>query len=154
MTLVPRVPRSVRNNNPGNLERNGITWAGFMPLDHMTADQRAEQRFCVFSSPKYGFRALAIVLRTYRYTHACYNIDQIIKRFAPAVENATDAYIAAVALAMNVDPDEPLDLSKPDQLIELCRAISKHEAGGWFFNEDDLLGGVDMALYPTTRVVA
>ena len=38
-------PRSVRNNNPGNILRNNIAWDGLQAPDQMTPDQQAEDKF-------------------------------------------------------------------------------------------------------------
>lgn len=142
------VPRNVRNNNPGNIERNSIQWAGLDP------NPSGEPRFCVFVTPMMGFRALAVLLRTYKSAHGCDTIDKIITRFAPPVENVTDAYIAAVALGTGIDPDAVLDLDDPKVLSSLCKAIATRESGGqWLFDNRDLGAGVDLALYPSVRGV-
>lgn len=153
MTLT-RLVRNARNHNPGNI-RVGSQWAGLMPADQMNPDQQAEKDFCVFVNPMMGFRALAVLLRTYRYKHQLDTISKIIGRFAPPIENVTDAYIARVALDINVDPDQSLDLNDPQTLTSLCRAIAVRESGGaWMFDVKDLGGGVDLALYPSVRGVA
>lgn len=148
------LPRSVRNANPGNIERGSATWAGLLPFDQMDSDQRGEQRFCVFVNAKYGFRALAVLLRTYKLKHECDTVRKIIKRFAPPNENATDAYVKAVSQGTGFDPDKVLDFDDPATLIALSRAIATHEAGGWFFEPADLAAGVDLALYPSVKGVA
>jgi hypothetical protein len=151
MSIVPRVVRNVRNNNPGNLE-SGEQWAGLMPPLQMNADQRAEPRFCVFVNATMGFRALAKTLRTYRYTHDLDTISKIVEHYAPPAENVTDAYIAHVALDTGIDPDAQLDLNDAAVLTALCRAIAVREsAGQWLFDAKDLGAGVDLALYPSVR---
>lgn len=152
MTVTP-LARALRNNNPGNIERNRTVWAGMMMPFQMTDDQRAEKRFVVFATPVFGFRALAMVMHTYKEAHGCDTISKIVTRYAPSVENATDAYIAHVALEMNVDPDAVLDLDDPDVMADLCKAIARHESGGWFFDDVDLNAGVAMALHPVVKEV-
>ena len=136
-------PRSVRNFNPGNLERSSIEWLGL-------AEQRGEQRFCVFREARWGFRALALDLFT-SWTKGRKTVRDIVTRFAPPDENDTKAYVDAVAAALKVSPDEALHLDDDTQLSALTRAIAVHEAGGWFFSDEDLEEGVQMAL-PHTEV--
>ena len=75
-------PRGIRNNNPGNIERNATRWAG------MTAEQ-TDPRFVVFTSPEYGFRALARTLLTYQRKYGLLSIEDMIGRWAPPNENDT-----------------------------------------------------------------
>ena len=136
--------RSFRNNNPGNLEA-GDHWQGLMAVSTMTPQQRAETRFAVFSSPKWGFRALAVILLNYQHKHGINTIRGIVERFAPANENNTAAYISAISQGIKRGPDEPLDFTNPATLQGFCKAIAIHEAGSWLFLDDDLVAGVRMA---------
>lgn len=138
-------PRSVRNNNPGNILRTNIAWEGLQAEDAMTSEQRAEDRYCVFKAPKWGFRALALDLDT-KWHRGLHSVRQIISVYAPPNENDTDAYIAAVCRMMGVGPDDRLQLDDPAQLASFCRAIAVHEAGGWMFSDADLAEGVRLAL--------
>jgi hypothetical protein len=89
-------PRAVRNQNPGNINA-GESWEGLMPRAQMTPDQAAETRFAVFESPKWGFRALGIILLNYVRLHGLTTVRQIIGRWAPSIENDTGSYVTAVA---------------------------------------------------------
>jgi hypothetical protein len=117
----------------------------------MTPQQRAELRFCVFRDAKWGFRALALDLFT-SWTKGRKTVREIVTRFAPPGENDTNAYVDAVCGTLNVSPDEPLHLDDDTQLTALTRAIAVHEAGGWFFSDDDLAQGVQMARSQTAEV--
>jgi hypothetical protein len=150
--MLSRQVRSVRNNNPGNLEHSSIEWLGLATPPEMTAEQRAEQRFCVFRTPAFGFRALALDLFT-SWKKGRMTVRQIVSRFAPPDENDTKAYENAVSSALNVSPDEPLHLDNDAQLSALARAIAVHEAGGWLFDDADLAEGVQMASAPA-RLIA
>jgi hypothetical protein len=143
-TMLGVLPRSVRNFNPGNLEHSSIEWLGLASPAEMTAEQRAEQRFCVFRAAKWGFRALALDLFT-SWTKGRRTVREIVGRFALPNENDTKAYVDAVSSALNVSPAEPLHLDDDAQLPALAREISVHEAGGWFFDDGDLAEGVQMA---------
>jgi hypothetical protein len=153
MALNPssRPPRPCRNNNPGNIRRTAIPWLGLAELPEMDAYQRAEQEFCVFKSPAYGFRALAVDLLT-SFERGRTSVAQIVSRFAPPAENDTASYIDAVAHALKVEPSAVLDLANADTLKAFCRAIAVHEAGGWFFDDADLDKGVAMSIKPKAAV--
>ncbi|HDF2344629.1 TPA: structural protein, partial [Morganella morganii] len=51
--------RGIRNNNPGNIDyRPANNWKGQLPYD-----KSIEPRFCRFSAPEYGIRAIIALLR-------------------------------------------------------------------------------------------
>lgn len=137
--------RGVRNNNPGNI-RVGSKWQGLMDEWEMTPEQKAEKAFCVFQTPKWGFRAMAKIFLTYREKHGAKTIRQAITRWAPPNENNTEAYVAAVAKACHWKADDPAPFSTPGFLIEFCEAVAVHENGGWFFKMSDLTAGVNAAI--------
>lgn len=136
--------RAVRNSNPGNLEA-GDQWQGLMPRDKMTPEQKAETRFAVFLSPKWGFRALGVILLNYEKRHGIHTIRDIINRWAPKSENNTDAYIKAVCKDTGFDADEMINLHSARVMQGLCKAIATHECGGFYFNDADLIAGVALA---------
>lgn len=118
------IARSERNNNPGNIEK-GIAWKG---LDAT----RSDPRFAVFIAPEWGFRAMArILLGDFREGQN--TVRSLIHEWAPPVENDTGAYVAAVAKAIGVHPDQAIDV--PAHLLPMLRAVAKHETGylpaGW-----------------------
>jgi hypothetical protein len=139
------IPRPVRNNNPGDLEA-GAAWQGLMPAERMTPLQQRE-RFAVFETPEWGFRALCVLLRNYQQLHGAGTVAEIIGRFAPPNENNTAAYIAEVAGAMNVTPLQALDLSDPARLFALAKAITRQETGSWepYWQDAQLQSGIVLA---------
>lgn len=145
--------RAVRNSNPGNIEA-ATQWQGLMPRVQMTPAQAGETRFAVFSDPKWGFRALAVVLRNYEKLHGLNTIRQIIARWAPPAENDTGAYVTHVAKIVGIDADVPMNLSDTDTLAEICKAIAMHECGGWFFTQEDLDAGVQLAIGGSTALTS
>lgn len=136
--------RAQRNNNPGNIEA-GDHWQGLMPHNQMTPEQAAEPRFAVFSTPKWGFRALGVILLNYVRVHHFHTIREIISRWAPAAENQTEAYIQAVAGSVGLSADTAADFSKPDLLAATAKAIAVHECGSWLFSDVDLKAGIALA---------
>ncbi|WP_198588780.1 hypothetical protein [Alloalcanivorax mobilis] len=121
MNMDPNLPRGIRNNNPGNIRRSADAWQGL-------SDTQTDTAFFQFRAPLYGIRALAKILRNYRDLYGLYTVRGIINRWAPPVENNTGAYVNAVAGAMGVSADVPLqwDLG---ELRALVGAIIKHENG-------------------------
>jgi len=119
---MSRVPRGIRNHNPGNLDRvPGTTWRGQAAL-------QSDPRFVVFTSPVWGIRAMARVLRVYYRLRELRTVRKIINRWAPPTENRTHAYALAVAARLGVALDQELVL-EDRTLIGLCAAITKHENG-------------------------
>jgi hypothetical protein len=141
---VAKAVRSVRNNNPGNIER-GDPWQGLLPESQRSEEQRREDRFCVFAAPKWGFRALARTLVTYYDRHRKDTVRKIIRRWAPPPENDTGPYIEHVCRLTGFAPDQVLDLHAYEHAWPLAKAIAIHEAGGWFFAERDLDEGLRLA---------
>jgi len=117
-------PRGIRNNNPGNIRKSHEPWRGLLP-----ADEQTDSAFFRFSAPEWGIRALAVILRTYQAKHGLKTVRAMIQRWAPPTENDTDAYVAAVAKAVGVAPDEPIDLRDAATTRGMVLAIIRHENG-------------------------
>jgi hypothetical protein len=152
--------RSVRNNNPGNIDRGGFNWQGQMPESQMTPEQRVEPRFVVFQNPGWGFRALCLELHTYWAHDGCKTIEAVISRWAPPNENNTTAYIEDVAAKSGIDAHAVLNFDDVNQLIAVGRAIASHEIGGAlpyaqsfypYWKDADLEWGAHRALAGTTE---
>jgi len=140
-------PRAFRNHNPGNIRESAgdrTQWVGERANDDDPA-------FEEFDTPVFGFRALAVTLRNYKRLYGLATIRGLITRWAPPNENDTAKYIAFVSRAMQLDADAEIDLDSRANLICLCFAISRKEAGyrpdgaDWFRLED-AAAGVDLAL--------
>ena len=133
--------RGERNRNPGNLDRHdGVHWVG------QSADQSTDPRFVVFDTAVFGIRALAKTLLTYYRKYGLKTVTGIIKRWAPGVENNTQAYIDAVAEDMGVQPSDNLKVDDPDTLQALTEAIIHHENGGCTYDDATLADGIKRAL--------
>ena len=127
--------RGIRNNNPGNIRHLGLDWQGL-------ANPPSDGAFCIFSEPKWGLRALAVLIRNYKRKHGINTIAGIIARFAPSTENDTAAYIRAVCAAVGRGPDEPLDTENEVILWPLMKAIIKHENGQQPYTDAQILEGI------------
>lgn len=133
-------PRGIRNNNPGNIDRNSTKWQGMAP------DQSGDPRFVVFAAPVWGLRALGKVLLTYYRTHGLDTPAKIIGRWAPPQENDTAAYARQVADALGVGVDDQIDLQDPATLARIVPAIVRHENGQQPYSADLIAQAVRLAL--------
>lgn len=124
--------RAQRNNNPGNLEYQGQRGA---------VREDGPGRFAKFGSPEEGVQALARQLQLYG-KRGIDTIEEIIKTYAPASENNTQAYIDALTKRMGVAPNEQLDLNNPTTLSGLIKGISRHEAGSDYLTDQQVMTGI------------
>jgi hypothetical protein len=129
---MTNLPRGIRNNNPGNIRHAGIAWQGL-------ANPPSDGAFCIFTEPKWGIRALAVLLRNYKRKHGLDTIVGIINRFAPSVENNTTAYIAHVCKTLGVEADTRRDIESEVVLLPLAKAIIRHENGQQPYSDEQIL---------------
>ncbi|MBI6548452.1 structural protein [Xenorhabdus lircayensis] len=122
--------RGIRNNNPGNIDRNSANkWLGLLPHD-----EKLEKRFCRFESAEYGIRALMKLLCNY-HKKGYQTVAKMIDRWAPTNENNTSAYINGVAKSLGVDPHQVIEVNKPT-LIALAKSIIRHENGSQPYSDE------------------
>lgn len=131
--------RGERCNNPGNIDKTAQMWQG------QVQDAR-ELRFCVFDTPENGIRALAKVLLTYYRKHGLNTVTKIINRWAPPVENVTDAYVNHVAQMVGVGEEAPINVENPDILEPLVRGIIAHENGRIIYDDMVIVKAIESAL--------
>lgn len=113
-------PRSVRNNNPGNLRDFGIKWDGLIGRD--------AHGYAIFATPVKGARAMYIDLRTGFQRDGENTVREIITEWAPPSDNnPTDRYIEFLSRFLGVEPDQVLRLE--DARIPLMQGIAQFEAG-------------------------
>jgi hypothetical protein len=124
MATSKSLPRGIRANNPGNIDRNPANkWQG------LAADQSSDSRFCVFTDPTWGIRALAVTLTSYQDKYGIRTIKDIIGRWAPGHENDTDAYVRMVAQQTGLTATMRLDLHDYQFMEPIVQAIIRHENG-------------------------
>ncbi len=126
--------RGLRNNNPGNIKRDGTNWQGMSPT-------QSDPIFVQFVDPIWGIRAMARILTNY-FNRGLRTVSDIIGTWAPPSENDTEAYVAAVADSMGVDPNVPLGSA---DLPGLVSAIIQHENGTQPYSQGTILQGVALA---------
>ena len=114
--------RGLRNNNPGNIRRSRVRYKG-----EVTPSRDPE--FKEFSSMAYGYRAMFVLLDTYRSRYGLSTIRQMLNRYAPPEENFTEGYVRFVADYSGVMPDESVDTRADMDMIPIVSAMSKIENG-------------------------
>lgn len=139
------LPRGIRNNNPGNIRLSPQRWRGQKGAQSDTA-------FIEFETPVMGIRALMKLLLTYYHKYDLNTIESILNRYAPPIENATDAYIHGVTKHMGVSRTMPLQLHSKPVLIKLAEAITRHENGAPPSDAPPLW--YDVALYDAAATLA
>jgi hypothetical protein len=123
-TNTGRLPRGIRNNNPGNIRKGDDPWQGLATDGKVT-----DTAFCVFTDPTWGVRALARVLIRYQDKHNIRTIRDIIYRWAPPIENDTTSYVNAVCRAAGKTAGEIVDMHRYQDLRPVVEAIIRHENG-------------------------
>lgn len=116
------MPRGLRNNNPGNIRKNSIVYAGEIVPSR-------DDSFKQFTTMAYGYRAMFVVLHTYARRYGLDTIAKMIARYAPANENHTEAYINAVAESAGVPAHGHVTSTNGDVMIPIVAAMSRVENG-------------------------
>lgn len=118
-TATRKGVRSVRNNNPGNLEASSWTQTqpGFLGSDG---------RFAIFKTKKDGEAALQALLKGGKYNQM--NLQQAISKYAPESENNTRAYIQSL-VNMGLDPNKKIADYTSKEMATLTAGIAKVEGG-------------------------
>lgn len=119
---VKKLPRGIRNNNPGNIRLSGVRWQG-------QKKRQLDPAFAEFETPLMGLRALMVLLLTYYRKHGLNTVESLLNRYAPPHENATDHYIHSVAKALMVKRQQPIKVEDSHTLCALARAITRFENG-------------------------
>lgn len=114
--------RGLANNNPGNIRQSRTRYLGEVRPSRDPA-------FKQFESLAWGYRAIFMLLDTYRRRYGIDTLRGMISRWAPPSENHTDNYIRAVASDTGLDPDERLDTRDAATMIPVAAAISRVENG-------------------------
>ena len=114
--------RGLRNNNPGNIRRSRVRYKGEVRPSR-------DPDFKEFSTMAYGYRAVFVLLDTYRSRYGLATIRQMLNRYAPPTENFTEGYVRFVADYSGVMPDEVVDTRSEKDMIPIVAAMSKIENG-------------------------
>lgn len=115
--------RGYRNKNPLNIRLgNGKAWVGEIRPSRDVA-------FAQFESMAYGYRAAFKLLDNYRRLHGCTTLADFIFRWAPPIENDTNAYIRAVCKRSGYADVSSVDTRNSVQMQRIVSAMSFVENG-------------------------
>lgn len=114
--------RGLRNCNPGNIRHSKTKYEG-------EVQPSRDSQFKEFCNIAYGYRAIFVLLDSYRRRYALKTIRGMITRYAPPNENFTDGYIRFVAQRTGIGADEPIDTRNKQDMIAIVAAISYIENG-------------------------
>lgn len=127
-----RIPRGLRNNNPGNIRYSSANdWRGKVPYDRNT-DYSCEtgevvKAFEQFVEFKYGIRAMIVLLKNY-ISGGHNTIRKLVSKYAPSSENQTAKYVDFVATNTSIDPDQILT-GGFGELRKIVQAMAYKENG-------------------------
>lgn len=129
MSKEKRLPRGIRNNNPGNIKFDGTAWQGL-------ASPRHDGTFCRFKSAAFGLRAMIRILITYQDKRravdgsAIDTVREIIERWAPPSDNnPTESYIQKICKDLQIEEDEIIDIHNYEVARPLLQGIVEFENG-------------------------
>lgn len=131
-----RLPRGIRNNNPGNLNYAGQAGA--------TKEGGSGGRFAIFESMQHGVAALYRQLQIY-FKRGINTLSSIVKTYAPASDNNNvDAYVSALAKATGKGANDVLDSGDTATIARLMKGIVDHENGRGYISSSDIMGGIQL----------
>mgnify|MGYP003440296830 CR=1 FL=1 len=114
--------RGLRNNNPGNIRRSRVRYLGEVRPSR-------DPDFKEFETMAYGYRAMFVLLDTYRSRYGLDTIRRMLYRYAPPEENLTERYVRYVVDYSGIMPDEVVDTRSELDMIPIVAAMSKMENG-------------------------
>ena len=114
--------RGLNNRNPGNIRQS-------KGRDNGEVRPSRDPAFKQFETMAWGYRAIFVLLHTYRTRHGLRTIAAMIARWAPPSENKTELYIRTVSRRSGIPADRPLDTRDRRTMIPIAAAISFVENG-------------------------
>lgn len=114
--------RGLRNNNPGNIRRDGTRWQG-------EVESSQDPDFKQFETMAWGYRAMFRCLNTYYRRYGLDTLRKMITRWAPPTENDTESYIRAVSEWSGVPQNGRITPTNRDVMIPIVEAMSRVENG-------------------------
>lgn len=123
---APAVKTAKGVNNPGNIRNSGGA-----PFKGETT--KPGDAWKSFATPQDGYRAIFVLLKTYYNTHGKKTLREMIFRYAPPSENASENYVKFVADRSGVDPSADASSWMQTQKAEgVVKAITQFEQGPQF----------------------
>lgn len=145
-----KLPRGIRNNNPGNIKRSNDPWQGLATIQN-------DDKFFQFKTMAYGIRALARTLITYQDKYDIRTVEQFVARYAPASENDVDNYIGVVSREAKIHKKVKLNFHNYEDLEPIVRGILRMENGViWkkYIRQGDIDEGLRLAGVPHNKPLA
>lgn len=132
--------RGYRNFNPGNIRLSRVKYKGEKPS--------ADAQFKQFESMAWGFRAIFILLDTYRVKYGLNTLQEMINRYAPPTENNTTEYVNFVSRRSKVADISRVDTLSERQMVPIVTAIAAMENGSEPDANDVMAGWELYCKYP------
>lgn len=114
--------RGLRNCNPGNIRRSATRYVG-----EVSPSRDAE--FKEFETMAYGYRAMFVLIDSYRRRYGLNTIRSIISRYAPLTENFTEGYVRFITRRTGIAAEEKIDTRSAKDMIPIVAAMSEIENG-------------------------
>lgn len=133
--MAKQLSRGLRNNNPGNIRLSSTRYQGEV--------DSSDTAFKQFKTMAHGYRAMFVLLYTYQKKYHLHTIAEMVTRYAPAVENHTQAYIEAVSEWSGVPATSHITATNGDIMVPVVAAMSRVE-NGVFASMHDVVKGWDM----------
>ena len=114
--------RGIDNCNPGNIRRSPVRYRGEVRPSR-------DPDFKQFESMEWGYRAMFVLLDTYRVRYGLDTLRRMISRYAPPSENSTELYVRAVCGRTGIGADERVDTRDRATMVPVVAAMSQIENG-------------------------
>lgn len=131
--------RGLRNNNPGNIERTTIQWAG-------TCNEQKDERFLTFEAPEWGIRAMVRILRNYQSQYNINTLNKATARWAPWADNNNPVeYAALVGNLAGIGPDQVIDFNDDGIMERIIPGFITKENGSQPYSNDVIRKSIILA---------
>ena len=134
--------RGYRNMNPGNIRNSSVRYLG--------EKESTDIAFKQFESMAWGFRAMFVLLDTYRVRHGLKTLQQMIERYAPPSENDTTGYVSYITRRTRIADISTVDTHSERQMIPLVTAMAAMENGSEP-DADDVRKGWELFINSTPK---
>jgi hypothetical protein len=129
-TKIKSTVRGIRNNNPGNIRKTNIKWAG-------EVSPGTDSAFEQFKSMPYGIRAMLVDIIN-KHKKGLDTIQELINVWAPPFENDTLNYIKHVSQRSGIASTAVFSPTKANFLaIAKAMAISENGADALLIPDSD-----------------
>lgn len=134
--------RGYSNFNPGNIRNS--------PVRYLGEKESTDIAFKQFESMAWGFRAMFVLLDTYRVRYGLKTLQQMIERYAPPSENDTTGYVGYITRRTRIADISSVDTRSEKQMIPLVTAMAAMENGS-DPDADDVRKGWELFINSKTK---